>query len=104
MGDAGHDTRCFTQLCLTRIGSKLLLPFTLAGEGTPRIHTTWESSVHKFIVHLLLVLLPGYLFSRDHPAPIYRRNLHRNFRQALETKSAKGIFLVSFRDDVRGRC
>jgi hypothetical protein len=104
MEDARHDARSFAWLNLIRIDGQLLLPFTLAGERTTRIHATWECSVHKFIVHLLLVLLPGNLFSRDHPTPIYSWYLLRNFRQGLETKCAKGILLVGFRDDVRGRC
>jgi hypothetical protein len=103
MDDAGHDARSFPRLNLIHIDGNLL-PFTLGSEGTPRIHATWECSVHKLIVHLLLVLLPRYLFSRDHPAPIYCRYLQRDFRQGLETKRAKGIFLIGFRDDVRGRC
>src|SRR5882757_8127048 len=82
--NARHYARRFARLegtnygNLIRTGSKLLLPFTLAGEGAPRVHTTWERSVHKFIVHLPLVLLPRYGLSRDHPAPIYRRYLQRN--------------------------
>jgi hypothetical protein len=107
MRDSDYDARSFAWLkntCLTRADSKLLLPFTLTSEGTPRIHATWERGVHKFIVHLLLVLLPGYGLSRDNPAPIYRRYLQRNFRQGLETKRTESILLVGFCDDVRGRC
>jgi hypothetical protein len=102
--EAGHDARRFARLkSLALIDSNLLLPFTLVSEGAPRIHTTRERSVHKFIVHLLPVSLPRYSLSREHPAPIYRRYLQRNFRQALETKRAKRILFVRFRDDVCGR-
>jgi hypothetical protein len=83
---------------------RLLLRFTLASEGATCIHAARERSVHEFIVHLLLVLLAGYGFARDHPVPIHRRYLEGDLRQILETKRAEGIFLVSLSDDVRGCC
>ena len=80
----------------------LLLRFTLASEGAPGIHAARERSVHEFIIHLLLVLLPGYGLAGDYPAPIHRRYLWGNFRQALEAEGAESIFLVSFCYDMRG--
>jgi hypothetical protein len=102
--EKGGNVRSVVQLLLGTGIDCLLLPSVLVGsKRAARVHATWECRVHELIVHLSLILLPGYRSSRDDPAPFDGRYCVRDFGEALKSERTKSHLLTRLGNDVRCR-